>query len=206
MLLQLIRCNPLAGIYGVLGKWTQKKESYAAFSYALMVTMVTLANREFIDEHGEDLIARLTSCAKNDRERDWETKDEDNAERKGSRNREKEQSQPVDKKDVTSSAPSSSSPMSSSASSSTATPLLSSSPHHYLSLILSYLRTLNEAYVREGGESYSRQMQTATQFLFAWQSLAVSSEQYHLLEQIAQAIVRLEEFTGSLLQVICKKE
>ena len=177
----------------MLGKWTQK-ESYAAFSYALMVTMVTLANREFIDEHGEDLIARLISCAKNGRERDWETKDEvDNAERKGSRNRDKEQSQPIDKQDVTSPAPSSSSPVSASASSSTATPLLSSSPYHYLSLVLSYLQTLNDAYVREGGESYSRQMQTATQFLFAWQ--IASSEQYCLLEQIAQAIVRLKDFT-----------
>lgn len=187
MSLQLIRSNPLAGIYGVLGKWTQK-ESYAAFSYALMVTMVTLANREFIDEHGEDLIARLISCAKTGRERDWETKDEvDNAERKGSRNREKEQSQPTDKQDVTSPAPSSSS------ASSNATPLLSSSPYHYLSLVLSYLQTLNDAYVREGGESYSRQMQTATQFLFAWQ--IASSEQYCLLEQIAQAIVRLKDLT-----------
>jgi hypothetical protein len=179
------------GIYGVLAKWTQKKESYAVFSYALMVTMVTLANRDFIDEHGECLVTRLTSHVKKDREAKDET---GSGEPKTPRNREKP-SLSIDsksKKDVKSASVSSLfavAPTLASPSSSTATPLLPSSPHHYLSLLLTYFQTLNEAYVREGGENYNRQTQIATQFLFACHNLTLSSEQYHLLEQTAQTIV-----------------
>jgi hypothetical protein len=196
-------------IYGVLAKWAQKKESYAAFSTALMVTMTTLACSDFIDEYGESLITRLTTHAnKKDRERDREGKEPEASadERKTPRNRERQRSLSVDKgrKDAISpnsltgsaaagaTSPSSSAQLSCSSSSSSSS---SASSLHYLSLLLTYLQTLNDAYVRAGNESYSRQMQTAIQFLFSCNGLqGMSSDQYQLLESIAYVIVRLPTF------------
>ena len=191
-----------SGIYGVLAKWAQKKESYAAFSYALMVTMVTLSNSEFINEHGESLVVQLTAHAKReDRERDREGKDGASADERKKTLRKRDRSPSIDKsrKDPTvnansltmSSTVSTNTTSSISTSLSTPAALPPSSTLHYLSLLLTYFQTLNDVYVRQGSENYSRQMQTATQFLFSFNCLVMPSDQFKLMEKIAHVIVSI---------------
>ncbi len=161
-------------------KWSLKKEKHALFCYELLVTMVTLAPKTFLDENGAELLNRLINSAKQLKEDNLN----DSQETDNSKEKEKDPS-------LKGSGGSLSEFNNDGYNKST----------QCLKLVLKYLQNLSDEYIVENNEYYNSQMQIIGQNVFMVNTIP-TREQSAMLEQIGITIVSTS-FALSFYQSFC---
>jgi hypothetical protein len=168
-----------------VSRWATKNSKQAIFCMELMVTMVTLAPRAFLDQHGESLLEFLFSVARNASKNITGKEDKG----KGDSNDSSTSPRSVEYN-----------PQEVAEKMATLSASMGKEQNvvlRTLRFVLCYLLNLDDGYMVESKECYNRQMQILTKNLFSLPPL-FGKEQSVLLINIGITIVRANLITPAI--------